>query len=98
MELKAKAQWELYTEEELQPGAERWGLTIQQERQRIRLLQSDYRQWPSELMRYLKAQHSTNLEFITFTLIQHSVVAWLKEGNSVPVDAALSMKELIAAV
>ena len=89
---KAKPQWELYTDEELQAGAERWGLTVQQERQRIRLLQSDYREWPSELLRRLKAQHSTNLEFITFTLIQHSVVVWLKEGHSVPLVAEQSMK------
>ena len=89
---KAKPQWELYTEEELQAGAERWGLTVQQERQRLRILQSDYRQWPSELLTRLRQQHSTNLEFITFTLVQYSVAAWLKEGNGVSVDAAVSMK------
>jgi hypothetical protein len=90
---KAKPQWELYTDEELQTGAERWGLTVLQERQRIRLLQSDYRQWPSELLAHLKKQHSTNLEFITFTLIQHTVVAWLKDGNGVSVDSSVSMRE-----
>lgn len=87
---KAKPQWELYTDEELKAGAERWGLTVQQERQRI--LQSDYRQWPTELLARLKKQHSKNLEFITFTLIQHSVVEWLKEGNGVSVDSNITLK------
>jgi hypothetical protein len=88
---KAKPQWELYTDEELEAGAERWGLTVQQERQRIRILQSDYREWPSELLACLKEQHSKSLEFITFTIIQNSVVEWLKEGNGVPVNAAVTM-------
>jgi hypothetical protein len=89
---KVKAQWELYSDEELVAGAERWGLTVQQERQRIRILQSDFRAWPKALLAYLKAKHSTNLEFVGFTVIQHSVVAWLKEGNIVPVDGSVEMR------
>jgi hypothetical protein len=80
--MKAKQQWELYTNEELQGGAQKWGLTVEQERQRLRIVQSDFRSWPKELLDFLKAQHSTNLEFVGFTVIQHSVVAWLKAGNT----------------
>jgi hypothetical protein len=95
---KAKPNWELYTDEELVGGSVRWGLTIEQERQRLRILQSDFRDWPSALLTRLKKQHSMNLEFITFTLIQHSVVAWLKEGNTVPLNSEVSMKaEMVAA-
>jgi hypothetical protein len=88
---KAKAQWELYTDEELAGGAQRWGLTLQQERQRLCLLQSDFRQWPTSLLAFLKSKHSSGLEFVGFTVISHSVVAWLKEGNTaelLPVEEA----------
>jgi hypothetical protein len=96
---RVKEQWELYTDEELAGGAERWGLTLQQERQRLRFLQSDYRQWPKSLLAYVKSKHSSGLELIGFTVIQHSIVAWLKEGNSadvlpvpvVPVEVAVAV-------
>jgi hypothetical protein len=94
---KAKSQWELYSDEELLAGAERWGLTLEQERQRIRILQSDFRAWPSGLMLYLKREHSNGLEFIGFTLIQLSVVNWLKKGNSVSVDATIKLNEVAVA-
>ena len=95
---KALAQWALYTDSDLQGGAQHYGLTVEQERQRLRILQSDFRDWPSELLVFLRKRHSGGLEFIGFTLIQHSVVAWLKEGNSVPLDSEVSMKlELVAA-
>ena len=95
---KAKPQWELYTDDELVGGAARWSLSVEQERQRLRILQSDFRDWPSELLVFLRKRHSGGLEFIGFTLIQHSVVAWLKEGNTVPLDSEVSMKsELVAA-
>lgn len=97
MAQKAKPNWELYTDEELQGGSQRWGLTIEQERQRLRILQSDFRDWPSALLVFLKKRHSGGLEFIGFTLIQHSVVAWLKEGNTVPLDSEVSMKLELAA-
>jgi hypothetical protein len=90
-------QWELYTDEELVAGAERWGLTVSQERQRIRILQTDFRQWPLALQKYLREKHSNGLEFIGFTLIQHSVVTWLKQGNGVPVDATVSMRPPVVA-
>ena len=91
---KAKPQWELYTDEELQGGAERFGLTVAQERQRLRILQSDMlREWPFDLLNFLKARHSNGREFIAFTLITNSVVLWLKQGNSVTVDSTVSMKD-----
>jgi hypothetical protein len=82
-----KSQWELYTDAELQAGADRWGLTVQQERQRIRLIQSNYRLWPSELLAYVQQKHKgSNLEFIGSTQMQNNVVLWLKQGNSIPVS------------
>ena len=95
---KAKAQWALYADSDLQGGAQQYGLTLEQERQRLRIVQSDFRQWPTELLAYLKEKHSGGLEFIGFTLIQRSVVLWLKSGNSVSVDADESMKLELAVV
>ena len=86
---KIKEQWELYTDEELAGGAKHWKLTVEQERQRLCLLQSDFRQWPQGLLEYVKERHSSGLELIGQTVITHSIVAWLKEGNSpelLPVD------------
>lgn len=95
---KAKPQWELYTDEELVGGAQRWSLTVVQERQRLRIIQSDFREWPIELRAFLETRHSSGVELVAFTQIQHSVVTWLKEGNSVSLVAGESMKlELVAA-
>lgn len=93
-----KSQWELYTDEELSAGAVQHGLTVLQERQRLRIVQSDFRGWPSDLLAYLKAKHSGGLEFIGFTMIQRSVIMWLKEGNSVPVNPEVSLKKSFVAV
>jgi len=91
--MKPKSQWELYTDEELLAGALQHGLSVIQERQRLRIVQSDFRSWPSDLLTYLKERHSGGLEFIGFTLIQRSVVLWLKAGNSVTTDPLVEMRE-----
>ena len=80
-----KSQWELYTDAELQAGAKRWDLTIQQERQRIRILQTDSQEWPSDLLTYLtqKRYNENNYEY--------GVISWLKQGNSVSVDSSVKL-------
>jgi hypothetical protein len=95
--MKPKSQWELYTDEELLAGALQHGLSVIQERQRLRIVQSDFRSWPSDLLAYLKERHSGGLEFIGFALIQRSVILWLKAGNSVSLVAEESMKLEMAA-
>jgi len=95
--MKPKSQWELYTDEELLAGALQHGLSVIQERQRLRIIQSDFRSWPSDLLTYLKERHSGGLEFIGFTLIQRSVILWLKAGNSVPTNPEIPLKESLVA-
>jgi hypothetical protein len=42
--MKPKSQWELYTDEELLAGALQHGLSVIQERQRLRIVQSDFQE------------------------------------------------------
>ena len=95
---KAKAQWALYSDADLQGGAQHYGLTVEQERQRLRIVQSDFRQWPTELLSFLKDRHDGGLELIGFTLIQRSVIVWLKAGNSVSTDPLVEMREMAEAL
>lgn len=97
MAQKAKSQWQLYTNQELSAGAKHWGLTIEQERQRLRLVQSDFRLWPSDLLTMLRQKHSGGLELVGFTMIQYSVVNWLKQGNVVPAEVEDEMASAVAA-
>jgi hypothetical protein len=94
---RVKANWEFYTDEELKGGAERFGLTVQQERQRMRLVQSDCTQWPLALRRFIteKQKSYNGLEFVGFTVFNKLVIDWLKEGNTVSLDGSVELSPVV---
>ena len=96
---KASPNWAIYSNEELLEGAKRHGLTVDQERQRMRIVQSGVGEWPTSLRKFIAEQerkHCVGLEFVGFTVYQRIIIEWLKQGNSVSVSESVSMKEELA--
>jgi hypothetical protein len=77
---KLKPQFTLYSPEQLAPGAKRFGITVEQERKRLQILQSDPNRWPSKLKIYLKETRAFG-----FDSLQQSIVAWIvTESPEIP--------------
>jgi len=76
-----KRQVTTYSDQELSPGAKRWGLTVDQERQRLGFLQSEQGEWPVGLRRTLLSAKAGNYPGVpTFSsdILNWSIVTWLK--------------------
>ena len=74
-------QWQLYTDKELLPGAIRWGLSVIQERERIRILQSNFAGWPAELKKFLRMIPNSDYPGVPTSgidVVQWGVIKWLK--------------------
>jgi hypothetical protein len=78
-----RPQHEIYTDNELLPGANRNGLTITEERLRLSLLQGSMRNWPKQLINYLKQKHAHDR--FCLDVIQVSVIDWIKSERKMPV-------------
>jgi len=71
---------ELYSETELKQGAERYGLTLEQEYQRLRLMRTDdTAQWPVGLKQFIKDRR---FKIISFDNLQSLIIQWLKTTPS----------------
>src|ERR1700733_8897604 len=71
---------ELYSETELKQGAERYGLTLEQEYQRLRLMRTDdTAQWPVGLKQFIKDRR---FKIISFNNLKSPIVHGLKSPPS----------------
>ncbi len=72
-----KPNHELYEESVLSMGAKKYGLTNQQERDRIKLLNTDIKKWPKELQRYYM---NNRYKCFGVDSMNKLVVDWLKSS------------------
>lgn len=82
-----KPQVSLYTDEQLLPGARRFGITVDQERKRLQILQTEEAYWPQTLRRFLRAEQVG----YGFDALQKGIVRWIVEQN---VELALPNKTI----
>ena len=71
----------MYSDEELAPGAQRWGLTVAQERERLGFLQSEQSQWPiglKQVMVRAKSGDYPGQPTFSSDIMNWSIVKWLK--------------------
>ena len=83
-------QCDRYSDKELAFGAHQNGLTIPEERQRIRLMQSDFGVWPNDLQKFLRIKPDA----FCFDLMQKGVVSWLKTLRPKGIPAVVPVVEI----